>query len=90
MAVNTGYVAHIAEVKPLDGFKVSILFGNGKTRIIDLESYLWGPMFEPLRDQNLFQQVFVDHGTITWPNGADICSDVLYYDGPPPWAKKFL
>lgn len=40
---------------------------------------LFGPMFEPLRDFELFAQVRVDeYGAVVWPNGADLAPDALY------------
>ncbi len=81
----------VRSVEPLDGFRVKIGFTDGTERILDLEKRLWGPIFESIRkDLGLFRQVRVEHGTIAWPNGADLCPDVLYYDGPPPWAEKRL
>ena len=37
-------------------------------------------VFEPLLDDCFFRRVRVsaDLGTIVWPNGADLCPDVLY------------
>ena len=40
---------------------------------------LFGPMFEPLRDSELFRQVSIDEfGAVCWPNGADLAPDGLY------------
>ena len=49
-------------------------------RLIDLRSYLWGPVFERVRDPKYFGKFRIDResGTIVWPNGADIDPDVLY------------
>ncbi|MBI3809853.1 MAG: DUF2442 domain-containing protein, partial [Nitrospirae bacterium] len=44
-----------------------------------------GPVFEPIRnDPAFFQAVRVEAGTVVWPNGADLCPDVLIWGGPPP------
>ncbi len=77
--------ARITSVEPLDGFLVRVGFDDGTTREIDLESELWGPVFEPLRDARLFREVRVDNelGTIVWPNGADMDPDVLHGDHAP-------
>jgi hypothetical protein len=78
--------ARITSVEPLQAFVVRLSFDDGRTREIDLEGELWGPMFEPLRrDPQLFRQVRVDDqlGTIVWPNGADMDPDVLHGDQPP-------
>ena len=79
----------VSRVKLLAGFTVCVTFTDSSQRVVDLEPYLFGPVFEPIRnDPSMFRRVFVDYGALTWPNGADIDTDTLYYDGPPPWAQK--
>jgi hypothetical protein len=81
----------VRAVKPLDGLRVHVVFTNDSEREIDLDPYLRGPIFEPIRrNHKLFGAVYVDPDseTLTWPNGADIDPDVLYYDGNPPWAVE--
>ena len=78
--------ARITSVTTLEGFVLRLEFDDGKIREVDLEDELWGPVFEPLRqDPGLFRQVQVDAelGTIVWPNGADMDPDVLHGDHPP-------
>jgi hypothetical protein len=44
---------------------------------------LYGEVFEPLKDLNLFKQVFVNPNTntIEWPKGADFEPEFLYKIG---------
>ncbi len=79
-------MATIIKVKVLDGFEVELEFASGEVKVVDLARYLNHPIFEPMkRDPGLFRAVHVDHeaGTIVWPNGADMCPDMLY-EGLPP------
>jgi hypothetical protein len=74
-------MVRICSVLPLDGFRVRLGFTDGTERALDLEPYLQGPVFEPLKQNpDLFRAVQVDEelGTVVWPNGADLCPDVLY------------
>ena len=81
----------IEQVEPLEGYRVRLRFTDGTTKETDLEIYLQGPIFEPIRkDQEYFRALHVDSelGTVVWPNGADIDPDVLYLGLQPAWMDK--
>jgi hypothetical protein len=81
----------VQEVKPLHGFKVHVTFTNGIQRDIDLEVYLRGPIFEPIKGNiDTFCSVKVTENTIGWDNGASIDPDVLYYNLKPAWMEESL
>ncbi|MDY7013924.1 MAG: DUF2442 domain-containing protein [Cyanobacteriota bacterium] len=80
----------IQAVEPLEDFKVRLAFTDNTTKEIDLQVYLHGPIFEPIRnDSQVFRAVKVDPrmGTIVWENGADIDPDVLYKGLTPAWME---
>jgi hypothetical protein len=69
----------ILKVTVLKGYQLFVEFDDGVRGEIDLSERLFGPMFEPLRDPEVFSQVGVDEfGAICWPNGADLAPDALY------------
>ncbi len=79
----------VCAVKPLQGFRVLVTFDNNSEREIDLEPYLHGPVFEPIRNgPALFRAMHIEGGTIAWPNGADIDPDVLFYGLKPAWMER--
>jgi Protein of unknown function (DUF2442) len=83
-------MVRIKSVEPLSGFRVRLGFTNGTSKEVDLEPYLRGPVFDPIRtDPETFRAVSVDHraGTVVWPNGADIDPDVLYLGLKPAWME---
>jgi Protein of unknown function (DUF2442) len=83
-------LVRIKSAKPLINFVVFLEFTNGTSREIDLEPFLRGKIFEPLRqNKNAFRAVKVDEtmGTIVWENGADIDPDVLCHSLKPAWAE---
>ncbi len=74
-------MVRVRTVRCLHDHVVELTFTDGSVRSMDLEPFLTGPVFEPLRrDTRLFRSVRVDPevGTIVWPNGADICPDTLF------------
>jgi hypothetical protein len=66
-------------VRHLGGHALWLRFSDGVEGVADLSDWLTGPVFESLRDSELFAQVRLDPPfTISWPNGADIAAEALY------------
>lgn len=83
-----GPLVRVQKVRLLGDFWVLLEFENGTTKKVNLDPFLHGPIFEPIRqDKAVFRQIHIENGTITWPNGADIDPDVLYYDLKPAWME---
>lgn len=76
-------VIEVTNVVVVEPYVLKVTFNDGTVRWIDVASVLWGPMFEPLRDPQLFAAVRVDAelGTVVWPNGADLAPEYLYEHG---------
>jgi hypothetical protein len=76
----------VTAVRVLSRYVVELSFETGDVRVVDLEPFLDGPVFEPLKkDYDLFRQVRADSeaGTIVWPNGADISPSTLHTKSRP-------
>jgi hypothetical protein len=70
----------VIDVRHAGSYRVWLRFEDGLSGELDLSSELWGKMFEPLKDVEVFRQVRVDPDldTIVWPNGADLSPQWLY------------
>lgn len=89
--MNREKLVRIQAVEALEDFNVRIEFTDGTHREVDLEVYLRGPIFEPIRNNPaMFRAVKVDPrmGSIGWDNGADIDPDVLYHGLTPAWMEE--
>jgi len=64
----------------VEPYKVWVQFDDGKAGVVDLAEELWGPVFEPLKDLSVFQQVQIhpELETLYWPGGADFSPEFLY------------
>ena len=75
----------IQGVVPLEGYRLRLTLTDGSVVERDIAALMDGPVFEPIRrDPVLFRAARVEAGTVVWPNGADLCPDVLIWGGPPP------
>ncbi len=62
-----------------EGHRLRVEFDDGVRGSLDLSDRLFGPMFAPLADRELFSQVGIDEfGAVCWPNGADLAPDAVY------------
>jgi Protein of unknown function (DUF2442) len=53
---------------------VELTWTDGSVTTVDAGPYLWGPVFEPLRDPAVSATVTIapEAGTVVRPNGTDI------------------
>jgi hypothetical protein len=72
------YLPHVIRANHEQGFRIHLTFNDGTEASVDFESWLTGPIFEPLNDVAYFRKFFLDGGTVVWPNGADIAPETLY------------
>jgi len=74
-------ILHVMSAKYLEDYKIEVTFNNGRKGVADLSEALRGPVFEPLKDKKVFSQIRVDKvlATITWPNGADLAPEYIYF-----------
>ena len=72
----------ILRFKVLPNYKIEVSFADGTFGIADLAPRLTqGPVgdgFDPLCDEKLFSQVFLEHSALTWPGGIDLAPDAMY------------
>ncbi len=73
------YIA-VTNVEVVGSYQLHLTFSDESERVIDFKDVLVGPVFDPLHDHALFDQVTVnpDTGTIEWPTGADFSPVVLH------------
>lgn len=55
-------------------------FSDGAEGDVDLENELQGPVFEPLRDIDVFRsfRIHPELHTVVWPTGADFAPEFLH------------
>ena len=73
-------IKRITSVKVTGLYTLQLEFDDGASRIVNLEPILYGELFGPLRNTDLFAKVSLDPetSTIVWPNGADFDPFILY------------
>jgi hypothetical protein len=72
----------INAVRPTTGYRLELTFTDGAHGEVDLREDIVGRggALAPLEEAGFFRQVRLDPeaGTLVWPNGVDMCPDVLY------------
>jgi hypothetical protein len=71
---------NIVNVEPLDDYKLHLVFANGESGIVDLQTIPRTGVFEAWNDLSFFKQVSIhpEFGTVTWPGDLDLDPYALY------------
>jgi hypothetical protein len=71
----------VAEVRALDGFRLFVRFFDGTQGFVELSERLLSRregVFRSLADPEVFAQVGIEYGAVTWANGVDLAPDAMY------------
>ena len=68
----------VKEVRALTEYRLDIVFRNGKRGVFDCNPYKGYECLAGIWEEGVFDKVVADHGTVMWPNGADLCPDEVY------------
>lgn len=71
----------VSAVSVLPGYRLAVTFRDGTSGTVDMSALVGSSdagIFLPLKDPALFQQVRVELGALTWPNGADLDPAWMY------------
>jgi hypothetical protein len=73
-------IIKVIKVEKLGGHRLRLHFSNGTEGERDFSDIIaeGGAMVDPLRDTTVFGRVFIELGTLTWPNGFDLDSIALH------------
>ena len=68
----------VIDVQPLSDYCLRLIFEGGEVRDFDMKPYLDFGIFAELRDLAYFTSVFIEFGSLEWPNGQGLSYDTLY------------
>jgi len=73
-------MVRVIEARHVRDYVIRVRFADGVEGEVDLKDELYGEVFEPLKDPELFKSLMVnpDWHTVSWPNGADFAPEFLY------------
>lgn len=79
----------VSGVRPLPDYRLWVRFSTGEAKLIDFSPLLDAPAFQPLRDPNVWNGVYIDYGITVWQDGdIDIAPEYLYAHGVPAEEKE--
>lgn len=75
-------VIKVSGVRPMEDYKLWLRFNTGEAKIFDFRPLLDTPAFAPLKNTELFKQVYIDYGVPVWNDGdIDIAPEKVYREG---------
>ncbi|MFM7035425.1 MAG: DUF2442 domain-containing protein [Planctomycetia bacterium] len=72
----------IDSIRCIGNHRLEVVYADGLVAVLDFGDFLAkhdGPILAPLRDDQAFSAVRLEHGVVSWESGFDICPDVLRF-----------
>lgn len=74
---------YVQDVRPLEDYRLELVFQNGERRIFDAKPYLQRGVLRRLQNRAVFQGARVVAGSVEWPGEIDLSYDTLYLESQP-------
>jgi hypothetical protein len=71
--IEKSRIHDIVKVEAMDDYFISVVFDDGISKKIDMKPFINKGISADLNDKNFFARVYLDNGSVTWPNGYDFC-----------------
>jgi Protein of unknown function (DUF2442) len=71
----------VAEAEALPGFRLRVRFNDGAAGIVEMADFINSDaagVFAALRDEEIFRQVTVSLGAVTWPGNLDLAPEAMH------------
>lgn len=68
----------VVSVKPTNYLELVVQFLDGLEGTVKIKQSSLTGVFESLKDKEYFNQVYIDHGVVTWPGELDLAPDAMY------------
>ncbi len=72
----------VQHVEPMSGYRLRVRFMDETEGLVDLAMLVTSSnagVFAQLQDQQLFNNVGVEYGAVTWQCGLDLAPDTMYH-----------
>lgn len=69
---------HVTRVEPVGPLRLAVQFVDGTSGHAQLAPTALEGVFAPLRDPEMFAQVHVADGAVTWPGEIDLAPDAMH------------
>ena len=73
----------VTKICPLSNYVFVVEFVDGVHGFVEMKDFINSDkagVFEVLRDEKVFNQMYIDHGGVTWPGELDLAPDAMYYE----------
>ncbi len=71
----------ITQVQALGDYRLKVRFVDGLEGYVDMHGLVHSQsagVFAALSQKNIFSQVFLEHGAVTWPGEIDLAPDAMH------------
>jgi Protein of unknown function (DUF2442) len=69
---------NVVEVTAGPGRRLHVRFADGMSGMVHFDDAFFTGVFAGLKDDELFQRAYVEHGAVTWPGELDLAPDAMY------------